>query len=67
LRETSEVTCRESFANPQQPDETKDALPAPLEWAWRIAKKMAIELELILPMKASSDAGHDTTSAQLSL
>lgn len=61
VRERLEAIRRTTFANPQHPDEAKDAPPAIMNMAWRVTCAKAIELGLASASDVDDQFMYDET------
>ena len=59
LRARQESIRRETFRNPQHPDEAKDAPPSTMDLAWQMTLEKAAELRLVSASQAHADSAYD--------
>ncbi|WP_206040784.1 hypothetical protein [Roseobacter ponti] len=62
LREKLEAIRKATFANPQHPDEARDAPPEIMNLAWRLTREKAIELGLVTARAVGDQSSYDETT-----
>lgn len=64
VRAKLEANRRASFANPQHPDEARDAPPATMEQAWLLTRAKAVDLGLVRAVESEGQDEYDETTCE---